>query len=482
MEQPNNLKYTYLPEKHTTIVKKPIIIDNTKEYYRQTLQPGNNMQKQNNQNVQHTHMPHTQVNNPYPYNIENAYVEDKRKTFTHPPRKPEQFTEQIIGNEIVEETYYIDRHTGKKTIIPNDNEKKTNNQIIYNTTIPQNEAYHTGQERGKVRAKPPQHHDDTKLKAHQPQQPQTINDNTYNINPTASVYTDIYSSIDPSNNREEKKSPVIENINPTAHLEEGNDLNLKKSATLMTVKSLANIPYNEYPTAAYSKEAFCNIAAYGYNSYNGKVKKYNEDRIKTIVDYKLSNNNAQPKSNISYFGIFDGHSGNKCSDFLKENLHTYLFNSPFFPHNPIIAIKESFKKAEDTFRSMAYDAKNNVLKDKSGSCALVMLIINDVLISINLGDSRALYSYDTGKYLFQITRDHKPNDDVEKQRIEGAGGKVYYANKVKRNGREIELKEEQFGKGFSFPYRIKPGGIAVSLLFYIYLIFYRFQEVLEIIM
>ena len=91
-----------------------------------------------------------------------------------------------------------------------------------------------------------------------------------------------------------------------------------------------------------------------------------------------------------------------------------------------------------------------------------MLIINDTLFAINLGDSRALYSYDTGHYLYQITRDHKPNDEVEKKRIENAGGKVFYANKIHRNGIEIELKEEDFGKGFTFPYRISPGKIAVS--------------------
>ena len=104
----------------------------------------------------------------------------------------------------------------------------------------------------------------------------------------------------------------------------------------------------------------------------------------------------------------------------------------------------------------------NILLDKSGSCALVMLIINDFLFSINLGDSRALYSYDTGKYIYQITRDHKPNDEIEKRRIEKAGGKVFYANTINRNGKEIELKEEHFGKGFTFPYRISPGKIAVS--------------------
>ena len=102
------------------------------------------------------------------------------------------------------------------------------------------------------------------------------------------------------------------------------------------------------------------------------------------------------------------------------------------------AIKETFNKAEETFKSMAYDQKSNILKDKSRSCALVMLIIDKYLFSVNLGDSRALYPYDSGKYLYQITRDHKPNDEIEKKRIENAGGKVFYANKVKRNGKEIE--------------------------------------------
>ena len=67
--------------------------------------------------------------------------------------------------------------------------------------------------------------------------------------------------------------------------------------------------------------------------------------------------------------------------------------------------------------------------------------------------------------MYQITRDHKPNDEIEKQRIENAGGQVYYANKVTRNGKEVQLKEENYGKGFSFPYRVIPGKIAVSLFY-----------------
>ena len=144
-------------------------------------------------------------------------------------------------------------------------------------------------------------------------------------------------------------------------------------------------------------------------------------------------------------------------------MHNYLLKSNIFVDNPLGAIQGAFEKAESEFKKIAI--KNGKLEDKSGSCAVISLIINDTLYSINLGDSRALYSRDGGKNLFQITRDHKPNDEREQKRIEKNGGKVYYANKTVRNGVEITLKEEDYGKGFKFPYRLSPSGLAVSFLF-----------------
>ena len=228
--------------------------------------------------------------------------------------------------------------------------------------------------------------------------------------------------------------------------------NTKKSATFMTVRSLANLPYNAYPKAEYSTQPFNNIAGYGSNSYNGKAKNYNEDMLKVHIK-------DEGNLHISYFGVFDGHGGDKCSKFLKENMDMYLFTSTNFPKNPVEAIRDTFKKAESEFAKVAI--QNNKLVDKSGSCALISLIINDMLYAINLGDSRALYSRKAGQELYQITRDHKPNDPKEKARIEKAGGKVYYANKATVNGKEVTLKEEQFGKGFTFPYRLWPSGLAV---------------------
>ena len=64
----------------------------------------------------------------------------------------------------------------------------------------------------------------------------------------------------------------------------------------------------------------------------------------------------------------------------------------------------------------------NQVRDKSGSCAIVMLIIdNDVWIA-NTGDSRAVMSSNHGSTYTQISNDHKPSEDDEKQRILKAGG------------------------------------------------------------
>lgn len=242
--------------------------------------------------------------------------------------------------------------------------------------------------------------------------------------------------------------------------------NMKKTATLMTVNTLANLPYKEYPQAEYSHKPFYNICGYSFNSYNGKVRDYNEDSTKTVVNYpkKINVNGKIISPRISYFGLFDGHGGEGCTKFLRDHLDSILFNSKLFPAYPIQAAKEAFINAENAFINKAIDKTRKVLVDKSGSCALIALIINDTLYAINLGDSRALLSTDGGQNLYQITRDHKPNDEIEKRRIESAGAKVYYANTVVVDGREVELKESDYGEGFTFPYRISPGGISVSII------------------
>ena len=234
----------------------------------------------------------------------------------------------------------------------------------------------------------------------------------------------------------------------------------------LTISSLSNLEYGQYPPVELSPNSFCKIAGYGANSYNGIVRKYNEDKIKVILDFKLQKTIYGPKGNvinpnISYFGIYDGHGGNKCSEFLQEKLDSFLFNSDFFPLYTLQAINESYSKAENEFKSIVFDSKNGKLLDKSGSCSVTVLIIDEWCFVSYLGDSRGIYSFDSGNQLFQITRDHKPNDPIERNRIEKAGGSVFKDDRVKINGQKVHIKEEKLAPGVTFPYRVSPGNIAV---------------------
>ena len=239
----------------------------------------------------------------------------------------------------------------------------------------------------------------------------------------------------------------------------------KKSFGL-NISTLAKLDYNSYPKVELSPTFFNIISGYGGNSYNGIKRNYNEDRLKMITEYKLpkpvqQKNGEMVDPKISYFAIYDGHGGEQCCNFLQQNLHNYIFNSKYFPLYTIQAISNAYTQAEKDFSDKVFDPNTGKLSDNSGSCSISVLIMDEYCFTTNLGDSRALYSYDSGKQLFQVTRDHKPNDPIEKERIEKAGGKIIKADTVKINGVMVKLDEKNLPPGMSIPYRLIPGNIAV---------------------
>ena len=70
------------------------------------------------------------------------------------------------------------------------------------------------------------------------------------------------------------------------------------------------------------------ITAYGANTNQGTVRNYNEDRvaiIQTISQPKnkvLANGKKWPR--CSFFGVYDGHGGHTCADFLRDYLHQFV--------------------------------------------------------------------------------------------------------------------------------------------------------------
>ena len=187
----------------------------------------------------------------------------------------------------------------------------------------------------------------------------------------------------------------------------------------------------------FSKEDI--IKGYAFNSSMGKYRDYNED---TITATKIL-------SDTYFFAVYDGHGGNGCSLYLKENLHKYINNFSKEGVNEAINIVENI-----FLKEKALD-ENGFTKDHSGSCAIMALINKNKLIIANIGDSRLVLFKNNSPFF--ITEDHKPNSPKEKLRIEKAGGSIYQTQTIipiYQNGKKIEI-----------PWRVNPGRLSVSRTF-----------------
>ena len=222
--------------------------------------------------------------------------------------------------------------------------------------------------------------------------------------------------------------------------------------------------FENFPNSKVSSRNFGIIKAYGVNTSQGIVRDYNEDRVSIVINMvKPPNCNISdldwPK--ISYFAIFDGHAGNKCADYLKDNLIKQISNNIFFPKDMKSAIKLGFLSAEKDFLEN-YAVKNNKVIDKSGSCALILLTVNNTAYIANVGDSRCVISCKKGKILKDATRDHKPNYPYEKERIIKNKGNIYQSE----TPIDLDMNDEEYkfflDKVILGPYRVSPGRLSVS--------------------
>ena len=99
--------------------------------------------------------------------------------------------------------------------------------------------------------------------------------------------------------------------------------------------------------------------------------------------------------------------------------------------------------------------------EKSGSCAVVVMIVGEICYVINVGDSRAVLSSEGGSVVEPLSRDHKPSDPLERERIHSAGGQIYQTATTSAGNPETGEKPEVI----IGPIRVLPGRLSVSRTF-----------------
>ncbi|CAN6236522.1 unnamed protein product [Urochloa humidicola] len=151
--------------------------------------------------------------------------------------------------------------------------------------------------------------------------------------------------------------------------------------------------------------------SYGYASSPGKRASM-EDFYETKID-------CVDGQIVGLFGVFDGHGGAKVAEYVKENLFSHLLRHPKFMSDTKVAIDDAYKSTDSEF--LESDSSQN----QCGSTASTAVLVGDRLFVANVGDSRAIIC--RGGNAIAVSKDHKPDQTDERQRIEDAGGFVMWA-------------------------------------------------------
>ena len=237
---------------------------------------------------------------------------------------------------------------------------------------------------------------------------------------------------------------------------------------------ILDVPFDNFFPGKVSKKGYGPVKAYAANTNQGIARNYNEDRVSIIINIiKSISNKCKEKKNwpkASYFSIFDGHGGNKCADFLKNNLLTLICENKFYPDDIENAIKYGFNEADKIFLKLIQ--KNGEITDNSGSCGLILIVFEKKIYIANVGDSRCIISLNNGQTRKDVTRDHKPNYPYEKERILLNGGKIYQTQTyLNQNGESNELVDNDDVSNIDKknpdliilgPNRVSPGNLSVS--------------------
>jgi len=182
----------------------------------------------------------------------------------------------------------------------------------------------------------------------------------------------------------------------------------------------------------------------GTHQITGHKGSTSEDRFLTRVGVPVQNLGDYCKTAVvSVFGVFDGHSGASCSDFVAVNLDKTIFdcirhrgreNSGKNLTSDVAfksAVLAAFRTTEHNFFQYANKLEGGAAHAwaTAGSTASVVCLYGPdeegrlKLVTANAGDSRAVLGRRDGTAI-RLSQDHTPDLPGERKRIEQEGSSV----------------------------------------------------------
>ncbi|CAM9896504.1 unnamed protein product, partial [Discosporangium mesarthrocarpum] len=190
------------------------------------------------------------------------------------------------------------------------------------------------------------------------------------------------------------------------------------------------------------------------------LRQYQEDRhvVVSCLHNPEDGHSAFDARPPSLYAVYDGHNGDMAAEIAKNKLHDYVAKAA-----PRAGLQGQPPEAlEGLLRAAFASTEEEVLKEarggegerQDGTTASVVLLVGEVLVSANVGDSRAvLGSFNDepplgsrgdqaptatasigggkkrglpGLTLTELTQEHSPAQEEERERIVAAGGSVVH--------------------------------------------------------
>ena len=232
------------------------------------------------------------------------------------------------------------------------------------------------------------------------------------------------------------------------------------------------------------------VKSYGTITQKGKHKVIGIETEDVNQDIVFINPNFLLIKNFYFFGVCDGHgiNGHYVSSYIKQIFPAYLnyieidnyiskknksldsLLSSLYNKSEDSSVKDihiikyfydkfqinpfEFSFVKNNFSQISKNLKESLLKidynliktkqsfdtEKSGSTVCMGFLSNKNLILVNIGDSRTILCSCTNQSIWkssQLTKDHKPKDKSEYERIISSGGTVSRMINIENNDEEI---------------------------------------------